>query len=80
MPLRIAHVTNEPFGLQAANGVQHVVYCLARAQAQVGESVAVFSRDDCASPGPPCRLSFGPRQTVGGAAGSFVPTAEAMKA
>ena len=46
MPLRIAHVTNEPFGLQTANGVQHAVYCLARAQAQVGESVAVFSRDD----------------------------------
>src|SRR5262245_37536354 len=48
MPLRIAHVTNEPFGLQTANGVQHAIYCLARAQAQVGESVAVFSRDDCA--------------------------------
>jgi len=46
MPLRIAHVTNEPFGLQTANGVQHAVYCLARAEAQVGESVAVFSRDD----------------------------------
>jgi len=32
--------------MQTANGVQHAVYCLARAQAQVGESVAVFSRDD----------------------------------
>ena len=46
MPLRIAHVTNEPFGIDTANGVQHVVYCLARAQAEIGESVAVFSRDD----------------------------------
>jgi glycosyltransferase involved in cell wall biosynthesis len=44
--VRIVHVTNEPFGMQTANGVQHAVYCLARAQAQVGESVAVFSRDD----------------------------------
>jgi len=32
--------------MQTANGVQHAVYCLARAQAQIGESVAVFSRDD----------------------------------
>ena len=46
MPLRIAHVTNEPFGLDTANGVQHVVYCLARAQGDIGESVAVFTRDD----------------------------------
>jgi glycosyltransferase involved in cell wall biosynthesis len=46
MQLRIAHVINEPFGLQTANGVQHAVYCLARAQSQLGESVAVFSRDD----------------------------------
>ena len=40
------HVTNEPFGLQMASGVQHVVYCLARAQADSGESVTVFTRDD----------------------------------
>ena len=46
MPLRIAHVTNEAFGLDTANGVQQAVYCLARAQAEIGESVAVFSRDD----------------------------------
>jgi glycosyltransferase involved in cell wall biosynthesis len=46
MPLRIAHVTNEPFGLQMASGVQHVVFCLARAQADAGESVTVFTRDD----------------------------------
>jgi glycosyltransferase involved in cell wall biosynthesis len=46
MPLRIAHVVNEPFGVQVANGVQHVVYCLARAQAESDRSVAVFSRDD----------------------------------
>jgi glycosyltransferase involved in cell wall biosynthesis len=46
VPLRIAHVANEPFGFETANGVQHAVYCLARAQAQTGESVAVFSRDD----------------------------------
>ena len=43
MPLRIAHVTNEAFGLDTANGVQQAVYCLARAQAEIGESVAVFS-------------------------------------
>src|SRR6185369_15152728 len=29
-----------------ASGVQHVVYCLARAQAEAGESVTVFTRDD----------------------------------
>lgn len=46
MPLRIAHVTNEAFGLETANGVQQAVYCLARAQAGIGEAVAVFSRDD----------------------------------
>ena len=46
MPLRIVHVANESFGLDTANGVQHVVYCLARAQADLGESVAVFTRDD----------------------------------
>ena len=46
MPLRIAHVSNETFGFDTANGVQHVVYCLARAQADLGQSVAVFSRDD----------------------------------
>jgi glycosyltransferase involved in cell wall biosynthesis len=46
MPLRIAHVANEPFGFDTANGVQHVVYCLAHAQAENGESVAVFTRDD----------------------------------
>jgi glycosyltransferase involved in cell wall biosynthesis len=46
MPLRIVHVTNEAFGLEAANGVQHAVYCLAGAQAGIGESVAMFTRDD----------------------------------
>jgi len=46
MPLRIAHITNEAFGVETANGVQQAVYCLARAQADIGESVAVFSRDD----------------------------------
>ena len=37
-PLRIAHVINEPFGAESANGVQQVVYCLARAQAEIGPS------------------------------------------
>ena len=46
MPLRIAHVDNAPFGLEMASGVQHVVYYLARAQAELGESVTVFTRDD----------------------------------
>ena len=46
MPLRIAHITNEAFGLETANGVQQTVYCLARAQAEIGQAVAVFSRDD----------------------------------
>jgi hypothetical protein len=32
--------------LDTANGVQHVVYCLAHAQADTGASVAVFTRDD----------------------------------
>ena len=32
-PLRIAHVINEPFGAESANGVQQVVYCLANALA-----------------------------------------------
>jgi glycosyltransferase involved in cell wall biosynthesis len=44
--VRIVHVTNEPFGLQMASGVQHVVYCLARAQVDTGESVVIFTRDD----------------------------------
>lgn len=44
--LRIAHVANEAFGLDTANGVQHVVYCLAQAQADTNTSVAVFTRDD----------------------------------
>jgi glycosyltransferase involved in cell wall biosynthesis len=43
--LRIAHVVNEPFGPDSANGVQQVVYCLARAQAGIGQAVAVFSRE-----------------------------------
>jgi glycosyltransferase involved in cell wall biosynthesis len=43
--LRVAHVVNEPFSLESANGVQQVVYCLARAQADLGASVAVFSRE-----------------------------------
>ena len=46
MPLRIAHVANEAFGSDTANGVQHVVYCLAQAQADIGCAVAVFTRDD----------------------------------
>jgi glycosyltransferase involved in cell wall biosynthesis len=44
-PLRIAHVINEPFGIDSANGVQQMVYCLARAQAEIGHPVAVFSRE-----------------------------------
>jgi glycosyltransferase involved in cell wall biosynthesis len=44
-PLRIAHVVNEPFGLESASGVQHAVYCLSRAQADIGQCVAVFSRE-----------------------------------
>jgi glycosyltransferase involved in cell wall biosynthesis len=44
-PLRIAHIINEPFSLEGANGVQQVVYCLARALAEIGHSVAVFSRE-----------------------------------
>ena len=46
MPLRIAHISNEAFGLETASGVQQAVYCLARAQADIGQAVAVFSRDD----------------------------------
>ena len=46
MPLRIVHVTNEAFGLETANGVQHAAYCLAGAQAGSGESVVMFTRDD----------------------------------
>jgi len=45
-PLRIAHVVNEPFSPDTANGVQQVIWCLARAQADLGHAVAVFSRDD----------------------------------
>jgi glycosyltransferase involved in cell wall biosynthesis len=45
-PLRIVHVTNEPFGMTYANGVQHAVYGMANAQADLGNSVAVFTRDD----------------------------------
>jgi glycosyltransferase involved in cell wall biosynthesis len=44
--LRIVHVTNEPFGMTYANGVQHAVYGLAHAQADLGHSIAVFTRDD----------------------------------
>lgn len=44
--LRIAHVVNEPFSPDSANGVQQVIYCLAKSQADIGHSVAVFSRDD----------------------------------
>jgi glycosyltransferase involved in cell wall biosynthesis len=44
-PLRIAHVINEPFGPESANGVQQVVYCLANALAETGRLVAVFSRE-----------------------------------
>src|SRR5204863_9230212 len=46
MPVRIAHVANEAFGVDTANGVQHVVYGLAHAQADTGCAVAVFTRDD----------------------------------
>ena len=46
MPLRIAHIVNEPFGLETASGIAQVVYCLALAEAEIGQSVAVFSRDD----------------------------------
>ena len=44
--LRIAHVVNEPFSPDSANGVQQVICCLAKSQADIGHSVAVFSRDD----------------------------------
>jgi glycosyltransferase involved in cell wall biosynthesis len=46
MRLRIAHISNEAFGLETASGVQQAVYGLARAQAEIGQAVAVFSRDD----------------------------------
>ena len=45
-PLRIAHISNEAYGFETANGVQQVVYRLTRAQAELGHAVAVFSRDD----------------------------------
>jgi glycosyltransferase involved in cell wall biosynthesis len=45
-PLRIAHVVNEPFNPDSASGVQQVICCLAQSQADMGQSVAVFSRDD----------------------------------
>lgn len=66
MPLRIVHVTNEPFGVESANGVQQMVYCLARAQAEIGQSVAVFSRDDHAMnvPGGGAELPPGTSRTV----------------
>jgi glycosyltransferase involved in cell wall biosynthesis len=38
-------VVNEPFGLESASGVQQAVYCLSRAQADIGQCVAVFSRE-----------------------------------
>ena len=44
LPLRVAHVINEPFRPEGASGVQQVVYCLAWAQAAGGHAVAVFSR------------------------------------
>ncbi len=44
-PLRIAHVINEPFAAESANGVQQVVYCLANVLADTGRLVAVFSRE-----------------------------------
>lgn len=46
MSLRIAQITNEPYGFDTANGVQHVAYCLVRAQADQGDAVALFTRDD----------------------------------
>jgi poly(glycerol-phosphate) alpha-glucosyltransferase len=46
MSLRIAQITNEPYGFDTANGVQHVAYCLVRAQADHGDAVALFTRDD----------------------------------
>lgn len=46
MPLRIAHVANEPFGTGMASGVQQAVYCLSGAQVEMGDAVAVISRDD----------------------------------
>jgi glycosyltransferase involved in cell wall biosynthesis len=46
MSLRIAQITNEPYGFDTANGVQHVAYCLVRALAENGDAVALFTRDD----------------------------------
>jgi len=56
--LRIGHILNEPFGLDSANGVQQVAYCLSRAQSDLGQSVVVFSRESgihilAAAAGPP---------------------------
>lgn len=45
-PLRVAHVANESFGVDTANGIQHVVFALARALGDLGDAVAVFTRDD----------------------------------
>src|SRR4030095_14300944 len=44
-PLRIAHVVCEPYCVEAAFGVPQVVYCLTWAQAHIGQSVAVFSKE-----------------------------------
>jgi glycosyltransferase involved in cell wall biosynthesis len=44
-PLRIAHIVNDAFSLESANGVQQMVYCLVSAQVALGQSVAVFSRE-----------------------------------
>ncbi len=71
MPLRIVHVTNEAFGLDTANGVQHAVYCLARAQAGLGESVVMFTRDDHAvhTFSEPLESHRRPPETVSGRSG-----------
>ncbi|MGH8722065.1 MAG: glycosyltransferase, partial [Burkholderiales bacterium] len=45
-PLRIAHVLDAPFTAAGANGVSAVVQYLARAQSDIGQSVAVFSGVD----------------------------------
>jgi glycosyltransferase involved in cell wall biosynthesis len=73
MPLRIAHITNEPIGVEIASGIQQVVSCLARAQAEMGHVVAVFSRDDHAvnvlgNNGAPLRSAL----TAGESAGASV--------
>jgi glycosyltransferase involved in cell wall biosynthesis len=46
MPLRIVQITNEPYGFDTANGVQHVAYRLVEAQADRGDVIALFTRDD----------------------------------